>query len=472
MKKWCLVFVLTLIISVGFVSGQRVQIEGWNAQLVEYAEGRSSLNLAEIVDIAKQRESAMINLLESDVGMFSDLLLPESAIADLQQEVKDYLETPVVDLQERVSVFVLDSFTSEGGRFDYFLLEGGEMIYFAKYITNFNTLRSGDLVIISGVRIGDVVFVQQLEIIISEGGGAALPNSRGDRRIAVVLASFDDVRISLDPSLNDRGWPGYEDELIRALDRVVENFKRESCDQLRFTYDIFESSISGSIEDLDNHIGNGIWSKAFNINLINGFGYDHTQYDFFVIITPKDTFGKGGAGWNFALGPGALSVVQHFSGCVMSLAVSHEIGHNLGFNHDESEISSIMKSALSSITPQRFADFQRNRLWGACERAEPPICEDIIIDFPPPERGLIRGDANDDGVIDIADPVAILEFLFIGEREPLLCKDVYDANDDGVLDISDSVYLLNYLFTGTVNRIPPLFDSYGDDPTPDGLSCI
>lgn len=45
-----------------------------------------------------------------------------------------------------------------------------------------------------------------------------------------------------------------------------------------------------------------------------------------------------------------------------------------------------------------------------------------------------------------------------------------DANDDGTLNISDPVYLLSYLFVGG-GPPPPPFADCGEDPTPDGLDC-
>ena len=56
-----------------------------------------------------------------------------------------------------------------------------------------------------------------------------------------------------------------------------------------------------------------------------------------------------------------------------------------------------------------------------------------------------RGDANGDGVIDIADVVYLINYLFIDgpAPDPL---DAGDANCDGTVDIADVVYLINYLF--------------------------
>lgn len=60
-------------------------------------------------------------------------------------------------------------------------------------------------------------------------------------------------------------------------------------------------------------------------------------------------------------------------------------------------------------------------------------------------QGYIRGDVNGDGVIDIADIVYLLNYLFFGGPEPAPLW-VGDADCDGLVDIDDIVYLLNYLF--------------------------
>jgi hypothetical protein len=60
------------------------------------------------------------------------------------------------------------------------------------------------------------------------------------------------------------------------------------------------------------------------------------------------------------------------------------------------------------------------------------------------ELSFIRGDANDDGQVDLADPVLILDVLF-GDGS-MGCEVAADANQSDVIDVADPVYLLNYLF--------------------------
>jgi len=60
---------------------------------------------------------------------------------------------------------------------------------------------------------------------------------------------------------------------------------------------------------------------------------------------------------------------------------------------------------------------------------------------------LLRGDANGDGVINSADVVYLINYLFKGgpAPEPLEAGDV---NCDGIINSADVVYLINYLFKG------------------------
>jgi hypothetical protein len=79
-----------------------------------------------------------------------------------------------------------------------------------------------------------------------------------------------------------------------------------------------------------------------------------------------------------------------------------------------------------------------------------------------------RGDINDDSVINIADAVAALSYLFSGG--PATCLDAVDTNDDGNANVADGVFLLSFLFSG--GSAPPApSPGCGADPTTDPLDC-
>jgi len=80
-----------------------------------------------------------------------------------------------------------------------------------------------------------------------------------------------------------------------------------------------------------------------------------------------------------------------------------------------------------------------------------------------------RGDANGDSLFNIADAIAMLNFLFLSGGLP--CDDAGDSNDDGQLDISDSIFLLGALFGDSSLPSPPGIDQCGPDPTDDDLDC-
>ena len=82
-----------------------------------------------------------------------------------------------------------------------------------------------------------------------------------------------------------------------------------------------------------------------------------------------------------------------------------------------------------------------------------------------------RGDANDDGGLNITDGIFILNYLFLGGPAPP-CEETADSNDDGGVNITDGIFVLNYLFLGGPAPPAPGPDVCGPDPagSPD-LGC-
>ena len=85
-----------------------------------------------------------------------------------------------------------------------------------------------------------------------------------------------------------------------------------------------------------------------------------------------------------------------------------------------------------------------------------------------PPSDFVRGDANRDGRLDIADAVTVLLFLFSGLS--IDCPDAADSDDSGDIVITDPIRILNYLFLGGAPPPPP-FPEAGEDPSEDGLDC-
>jgi PKD repeat protein len=95
----------------------------------------------------------------------------------------------------------------------------------------------------------------------------------------------------------------------------------------------------------------------------------------------------------------------------------------------------------------------------------------IIVD----EVSFLRGDANGDSGISMADAVYLLRHLYVPGTPTPQCMDAVDSDDDGAIAMSDGIYLLRYLYVPG-NPAPPAPccvypGDCGTDPTPDELYC-
>jgi len=87
----------------------------------------------------------------------------------------------------------------------------------------------------------------------------------------------------------------------------------------------------------------------------------------------------------------------------------------------------------------------------------------------PAEGKFIRGDADDNGRIDIRDMHLVLAVLFRGDALPA-CPDRLDADDSGTVDVSDASFIGAALFrNGPI--FPSPFPNRGEDPTSDVMRC-
>lgn len=83
---------------------------------------------------------------------------------------------------------------------------------------------------------------------------------------------------------------------------------------------------------------------------------------------------------------------------------------------------------------------------------------------------LKRGDANGDGIANLADVIKLIQYFFNDGSVPP-CLAAADANGDNTNDLSDSIFLIQYQF---LDGSPPAapFPNCGIDPAgQNGLSC-
>lgn len=86
------------------------------------------------------------------------------------------------------------------------------------------------------------------------------------------------------------------------------------------------------------------------------------------------------------------------------------------------------------------------------------------------EIAFSRGDANGDGITNVADGVWILYELFIPGSPTSTCQNAGDVNGDGDYDQSDAVYIFNYRFLGGPPPSSP-FPGCGLVGNPDGCTA-
>ena len=87
------------------------------------------------------------------------------------------------------------------------------------------------------------------------------------------------------------------------------------------------------------------------------------------------------------------------------------------------------------------------------------------------DKFFLRGDANHDGTINIADTARLADIIG-GQGQKELCFDAADVNDDGRIDTDDLDYLRDYLFNNGA-KPPAPFGVPGWDPSQDNLGpCL
>ena len=97
----------------------------------------------------------------------------------------------------------------------------------------------------------------------------------------------------------------------------------------------------------------------------------------------------------------------------------------------------------------------------------------LIVHVVPRSELYLRGDADRDGDVTLADALRITEFLFGGEEDDLRmpCMAAADANDDRQVTFPDAVNLLRYLFLQAAPPFPP-YPYWGQlQDSPSRLSC-
>lgn len=116
-----------------------------------------------------------------------------------------------------------------------------------------------------------------------------------------------------------------------------------------------------------------------------------------------------------------------------------------------------------------FSAFLRDLARRDCDDSGVLESRELAPDRPICGPRLLRGDANGDAILDITDPIEILQHLFRAAPVRTDCPRALDWNRDEAIDLSDAVSGLRFLFLG---QLP--FEEYDDTcrrEDDDGLDC-
>ncbi|MGB7061299.1 MAG: dockerin type I repeat-containing protein [Candidatus Zixiibacteriota bacterium] len=78
----------------------------------------------------------------------------------------------------------------------------------------------------------------------------------------------------------------------------------------------------------------------------------------------------------------------------------------------------------------------------------------------------VPGDASGDSLVDLADVVFLVNYLYREGSEPCICE-AADANGDCLINLGDLVYLLNHLFRNGLQPLPGCAHCWHEDCWPE-----
>lgn len=132
---------------------------------------------------------------------------------------------------------------------------------------------------------------------------------------------------------------------------------------------------------------------------------------------------------------------------------------NVEFTSGESEVNILLDGERPETVEVAFKNEDRYF-------SEPQVVDCLLL-----TPTFLRGDCDGNGEINITDPIFLLNHLFLaGPR--WYCDDACDANDNGRVDQADSLMVLQYLFRGEGPTPAPGPLSCGVDPSEDFLGGL
>ena len=187
-----------------------------------------------------------------------------------------------------------------------------------------------------------------------------------------------------------------------------------------------------------------------------GDSFSPALEDGFVTIDPFRPIINNITGNSGTLGDEFLIVGRHFEKPGFEVRVC---GHSATANVDpDGFVATVTAPGCSSIG---WANVEVCNDFGCVQESEGFSYTSVS------EALFLRGDLDRNMVAELTDAILLVRYLFLGV-DFASCEDAADINDDGDLDIVDPLQLLFFLFDGGTVPSPP-FPDPGSDPTVDDL---
>jgi hypothetical protein len=135
-----------------------------------------------------------------------------------------------------------------------------------------------------------------------------------------------------------------------------------------------------------------------------------------------------------------------------------DIQNPSGNNHNDAQYVSHDQYAVSLGSPCPSLFYQ----WWLPDypsQYEFTIVENALVICP---VGVLCGDVNGDGVVNVSDAVGIVNYIFVAGSPPPVPMEAADVNCDDIVNVSDAVYLINYIFIGGNEPCDPDGDGVPD----------
>jgi hypothetical protein len=329
-----------------------------------------ALTLAPLVEIARQRQQELLDLVDLDPAEVLRVALPAGMRESLPAEVRPYIED-TADEEGEIEVLHVDHVDAADDHYLHFLNtpKGRYSLHFAGAVPDIAT---GAVVSVRGVRLGGAIVVAGRPEAMSAKALAVVPNTKGPQSTLAILVNFSNA-----PS--QPYSVAYAQNVLfgttSAFDHEVSYQQTTLTGAVAGWFTIAATSTSCDFAAIATQ------AKA----AASAAGYVLSSYARLVYVFPSNACGWWGLG---TVGGNPSQAWIHTKYGFSVKVVGHELGHNLGLFHSHSLDCGSASVAASGCSTSEYGDvfdlmgsnsgghynaFQKERLGWLDDGYSPPL---------------------------------------------------------------------------------------------------